>query len=52
MFLALAIPIAHPFWQMSEPNRTFEFYVVLEHISLIGGLMVAAALSGRKKAIL
>jgi len=48
LFLALAIPIAHPFWQMSEPNRTFEFYVVLEHISLIGGLMIAAALSGRK----
>ncbi|MEV5020820.1 DoxX family protein [Sphingobium sp. LMA1-1-1.1] len=48
VFLALTIPIAHPFWQMSEPNRTFEFYVVLEHISLIGGLMIAAALSGRK----
>jgi transmembrane protein len=32
---------------MSEPQRTFEFYVVLEHVSLIGGLMVAAALGHR-----
>lgn len=47
VFLALTIPIAHPFWQMPEPQRTFEFYVVLEHVSLIGGLMVAAILSHR-----
>lgn len=48
VFLALTIPAAHPFWQMPEPQRTFEFYIVLEHISLIGGLMTAAALSGGK----
>lgn len=47
VFLALTIPIAHPFWSMPEPQRTFEFYVVLEHISIIGGLMVAAALCVR-----
>lgn len=47
VFLALTIPIAHAFWTMPEPQRTFEFYVVLEHISLIGGLMVAAALGSR-----
>lgn len=45
VFLALTIPIAHPFWNMPEPQRTLEFYVVLEHISLIGGLMVAAVLA-------
>ena len=44
IFLALTIPIAHPFWNMSEPQRTFEFYIVMEHISLIGGLMVAAVI--------
>jgi transmembrane protein len=49
VFLALTIPIAHPFWNMTEPMRTFEFYVVMEHISLIGGLMVAAALGERMK---
>lgn len=47
VFLTLTIPIAHPFWSMAEPQRTFEFYVVLEHVSLIGGLMVAAALGQR-----
>ncbi|KIQ20489.1 DoxX family protein [Variovorax paradoxus] len=50
VFLAMTIPIAHPFWTMSEPQRTFEFYVVLEHVSLIGGLMVAAALGQRTHA--
>lgn len=49
IFLALTVPIAHPFWQMSDPQRTFEFFVVLEHISLIGGLMVAAALGHRRR---
>lgn len=47
VFLALTIPIAHPFWTMPEPQATFEFYVVLEHVSLIGGLMVAAILAQR-----
>ena len=50
VFLALTIPIAHAFWTMSEPQRTFEFFVVLEHISIIGGLMVAAALCARRPA--
>ena len=43
VFLMLTIPVAHAFWTMAEPQRTFEFYVVLEHVSLVGGLMVAAA---------
>ena len=44
VFLALTIPIGHPFWTMAEPDRTASFYTVLEHISVIGGLMVAATL--------
>lgn len=47
VFLALTIPIGHPFWTLAEPQRTTSFFTVLEHISLIGGLMVVAAL-GRK----
>lgn len=47
IFLLLTIPIAHPFWTMPEPRSTFVFFVVLEHIALIGGLMVAAALGAR-----
>jgi transmembrane protein len=42
IFTALTIPIAHTFWNMEEPFKTMEFYVVMEHISIIGGLMVVA----------
>lgn len=42
VFTALTIPIVHHFWTMEEPMRTFEFYVVMEHISAIGALMVVA----------
>ncbi|WP_438749414.1 DoxX family protein [Pararhizobium sp. O133] len=42
IFTALTIPIAHPFWTMQEPMKTLEFYVVMEHITVIGALMVVA----------
>ena len=42
VFTALTIPIAHTFWTMQEPMKTLEFYVVMEHITVIGALMVAA----------
>ncbi len=42
VFTALTIPIAHTFWTMQEPMRTLEFYVVMEHITVIGALMVVA----------
>jgi transmembrane protein len=42
IFTALTIPIVHTFWTMEEPIKTIEFYVVMEHISIIGGLMVVA----------
>lgn len=41
-FLVVAIVLAHPFWTMQEPARTPHFRVAMEHISLIGGLMVCA----------
>lgn len=44
VFTLLTIPIAHAFWTMQEPMATLEKYVVIEHISVLGGLMVAAAL--------
>jgi len=40
VFTALTIPIAHTFWTMEEPLRTLEFYFVMEHITVIGALMV------------
>ena len=48
VFTGLTIPIAHNFWTMSEPMRTLEFYVVMEHITVIGALMVVAVASVRK----
>ncbi|MBA4784513.1 MAG: DoxX family protein [Rhizobiales bacterium] len=42
VFTLLTIPIAHNFWAMEEPFRTMEFHVVMEHITVIGGLMVVA----------
>lgn len=42
VFTLLTIPIAHNFWAMEEPFKTIEFYVVTEHISIIGALMVVA----------
>jgi len=41
-FTALTIPLAHNFWTMEEPMRTVEFYIVMEHITVIGALMVVA----------
>lgn len=42
VFTVLTIPIAHNFWAMEEPFKTMEFHVVMEHITVIGGLMVVA----------
>jgi transmembrane protein len=42
VFTALTIPIAHNFWAMEEPMKTLEFYVVMEHVTVIGAMMVMA----------
>jgi transmembrane protein len=42
VFTALTIPLVHHFWTMEEPFNTIEFYVVMEHITVIGALMVVA----------
>ena len=42
VFTLLTIPIAHNFWTMEEPFKTIEFHVVMEHISIVGALMVVA----------
>ncbi len=51
VFTALTIPIAHNFWTMQEPFRTIEFYVVMEHITVIGALMVVAWKSAKVPAV-
>ncbi|MQY46201.1 hypothetical protein GAO09_09075 [Rhizobiales bacterium RZME27] len=47
--LQLTVPIAHAFWKMQEPQSTFEFFVVVEHVSLIGGLTIATCLRATSK---
>lgn len=49
VFTAIATLIAHPFWQVADPLARFhERNTFLEHIGLIGGLMLAAILRDRK----
>lgn len=45
VFTILTIPIGHPFWKFEEPKRTHEFHIVLEHFTVVGGLMLAAIIS-------
>lgn len=49
VFTAIATLIAHPFWQVADPMTRFhERNTFLEHIGLIGGLMLAAILRDRR----
>lgn len=48
VFTLLSIPLGHPFWTFEEPRATHEFQVALEHITVVGGMLLAAILSFRK----
>ncbi|AUN32244.1 DoxX family protein [Niveispirillum cyanobacteriorum] len=49
VFTALATLIAHPFWTAADPMLRFhERNTFLEHVGLIGGLVLAAILTHRK----
>lgn len=49
VFTAVATLIAHPFWQVADPMLRFhERNIFLEHVGLIGGLMVVAILRERR----
>lgn len=49
VFTAIATLIAHPFWQVADPVARFhERNTFLEHVGLIGGLMLAAILRERR----
>ena len=47
VFTALTIPIAHDFWNRTGAESQTELFFVVEHIGLIGGLMLAAIFSRR-----
>lgn len=49
VFTGAATLIAHPYWQVADPVARFhERNTFLEHVGLIGGLMIAAILRERK----
>lgn len=50
VFTALTIPVAHAFWTMEGERAFIEMLFVFEHITVIGGLMVAAILWRRSVA--
>jgi transmembrane protein len=43
IFTLLTIPIAHAFWNMNGDGAFVEMMFAFEHVTVIGGLMVAAA---------
>ena len=47
-FTALTIPLGHAFWRFAEPRRTEELRIAIEHVSLIGGLLLAGLSSLRR----
>lgn len=48
IFTALTIPIAHHFWALEGERAMMEMFFAVEHISVIGGLMLAAVLCHRR----
>ncbi|MBB3771414.1 MULTISPECIES: DoxX family protein [Ancylobacter] len=50
IFTLLTIPIAHHFWNMEGPMAQLEFYVAVEHFSVVGGMLLVAILAERTRA--
>lgn len=50
VFTAAATLIAHPFWEIADPMARFhERNTFLEHAGLIGGLVLAAVLTHKRR---
>jgi len=45
VFTVLTIPLVHRFWALQPPASIHAFHTATEHLSVIGGLMLAAILS-------
>lgn len=50
VFTLLTIPIAHHFWTMEGPMAQIEFYFVVEHLAVLGGMLLVAILAERTRA--
>jgi uncharacterized membrane protein YphA (DoxX/SURF4 family) len=49
LFTLATIPLAHDFWHMEGPMAFLEKTMVQEHVSVIGGLILAAILGQLRK---
>lgn len=49
VFTLMTIPIAHAFWTMQGEQAFMEMMFAFEHITVIGGLMVVAALGEARR---
>jgi len=49
VYIGLTILIVHHFWTMHGADAVNEMHTALEHISLIGGLMVVSVLEYRRR---
>lgn len=45
LFTAISIPFGHAFWRFDGSRRTEELRIAFEHVSLIGGLLLAGLAS-------
>ncbi|WP_371346648.1 DoxX family protein [Ancylobacter sp. IITR112] len=50
IFTLLTIPIAHHFWSMEGQMAQIEFYFAVEHLSVLGGMLLVAILAERTRA--
>jgi transmembrane protein len=50
VFTVLTIPIAHPVWALPPEQAAREINVVVEHISVVGGLILVSILRWREVA--
>jgi len=51
VFLLLTIVIVHGFWNMEGPKAQISMFFALEHIGVIGGLMMTAMVSRLRRLI-
>lgn len=50
LFTAITIPYGHAYWLFDEPRRSEEFRIAIEHMSLIGSLLLVGLTSYRHRA--
>jgi transmembrane protein len=52
IFTALTIPIAHAFWTMPPSEMAqLEFYITVEHLAVIGAMILVAILAERTRTV-